>query len=61
MHVMIKTVNTAAALSETERDALGDRPEVDAPREVEIAASTLEEARGLVELGEGEVIAWVRS
>lgn len=59
MPAMIKPVDSAAALSETERDGLSERPGTPAPRIVEVEATPLAEARAAVELGEGEVIAWV--
>lgn len=60
MLVMIKTLDPAAALSETDRDALTGRQPVAEPRLVEVAGSTLADARAAVELGEGEVIAWIK-
>lgn len=59
MLVMIKTVDSAAALSETERHGLTERPEVPAPRIVEVEAMTLAEARAAVRLEPGEQIAWI--
>jgi hypothetical protein len=59
MLVMIKTADPTAAFSETERDELAERPEIPAPRMLEVDAMSLAEARAAVQLEPGEQIAWI--
>lgn len=58
--ICIKTTDPTADLPEHARLALEERPEIPAPRMVEVEAVDSWAAIAQVQLGEGERVAWIQ-